>query len=101
MAPSEQCSSLVGRIAPARKTASRGAMSHKVGIWIDHKKAVIVSASGDRVTAETLGSDVGPHTRYQARSTAGARKNTRTATANTLTGTTTRSSVSWGNLRPF
>ena len=35
-------------------------MNHKVGIWIDHKKAVIVSASGDRITAETLESDVGP-----------------------------------------
>lgn len=38
-------------------------MSHKVGIWIDHKRAVIVSASADRVTAKTLESDVGPHAR--------------------------------------
>jgi hypothetical protein len=38
-------------------------MNHKVGIWIDHKKAVIVSASGSSVTAKTLQSDVGPHTR--------------------------------------
>ena len=44
--------------------ASKVPMNHKVGVWIDHKKAVIVSASGDRVTAETLESDVGPHTRY-------------------------------------
>jgi hypothetical protein len=29
-------------------------MNHKVGIWIDHKKAVIVSTSADRVTAKTL-----------------------------------------------
>jgi len=39
-------------------------MNHKVGIWIDHKKAVIVFASGDRVTTRTLESDVGPHARY-------------------------------------
>jgi hypothetical protein len=39
-------------------------MKHKVGIWIDHKKAVIVFASGDRVTTKTLESEVGPHARY-------------------------------------
>jgi hypothetical protein len=42
-------------------------MSCNVGIWIDHKKAVIVSASGDRVTARTLESEVGPHARYSGR----------------------------------
>ena len=49
-------------------------MNHKVGIWIDHKKAVIVSASGDRVTAETLESDVGPHTRYSGPQDGGGEK---------------------------
>ena len=49
-------------------------MSHKVGIWIDHKKAVIVSASGDRVTAKTLESDVGPHTRYSGPEDGGGEK---------------------------
>ena len=39
-------------------------MSHKVGIWIDHKKAVIVSASAGPLTATTLESEVGPHARY-------------------------------------
>jgi len=39
-------------------------MSHKVGIWIDHKKAVIVFASADRVTTRTVESEVGPHARY-------------------------------------
>ena len=29
-------------------------MNHKVGIWIDYKKAVIVSALAGRVTAKTL-----------------------------------------------
>jgi hypothetical protein len=44
-------------------------MNHKVGIWIDHKKAVIVSASEeDHVTAKTLESQIGPH----ARSSGGA-----------------------------
>jgi hypothetical protein len=42
-------------------------MNDKVGIWIDHKKAVIVSASADRVTVKTLESDVGPHARYSGR----------------------------------
>jgi hypothetical protein len=42
-------------------------MSHKVGVWIDHKRAVIVSASGDDVTARTLESEVGPHARYSSR----------------------------------
>lgn len=40
------------------------AMSYNVGIWIDHKKAVIVSASADGVTTRTLESEVGPHGRY-------------------------------------
>lgn len=43
-------------------------MNHKVGIWIDHKKAVIVFASGDRVTFKTLESEVGPHARYSGHS---------------------------------
>ena len=42
-------------------------MAHKVGIWIDHKKAVIVSASTGGVTATTLESEVGPHARYSGR----------------------------------
>jgi len=29
-------------------------MNYKVGIWIDHKKTVIVSASAGRVIAKTL-----------------------------------------------
>lgn len=42
-------------------------MNHRVGIWIDHKKAVIVSASADQVTVRTVESDVGPHGRYSSR----------------------------------
>ena len=42
-------------------------MNDKVGIWIDHRKAVIVSASVDRVTVRTLESEVGPHSRYSGR----------------------------------
>ena len=42
-------------------------MNNKVGIWIDHKKAVIVFASADRITAKTLESDIGPHARYSSR----------------------------------
>jgi hypothetical protein len=36
-------------------------MNHKVGIWIDHKKAVVVSALASGITAKTLESEVGPH----------------------------------------
>jgi hypothetical protein len=54
--------------------ASQGDMDHNVGIWIDHKKAVIVSASADRVSAKTLESDVGPHARYSGPQDAGAEK---------------------------
>ena len=42
-------------------------MKGRVGIWIDHRKAVIVSASANRVTVETLESTVGPHSRYSGR----------------------------------
>lgn len=42
-------------------------MNAKIGIWIDHRKAVIVSASGERVTTTTLESDVEPHSRYSGR----------------------------------
>ena len=39
-------------------------MDHTVGIWIDHKRAVIVSVSAGRVTTKTLESEVGAHSRY-------------------------------------
>jgi hypothetical protein len=42
-------------------------MRQKVGIWIDHRKAVVVIASSDQVTAKTVESDVGPHARYSDR----------------------------------
>ena len=42
-------------------------MRQKVGIWIDHRKAVMVFASSDQVTAKTVESDVGPHARYSDR----------------------------------
>jgi len=42
-------------------------MNDNVGIWIDHGKAVIVSASGDRVTVKTMESKVGSHSRFSGR----------------------------------
>jgi len=42
-------------------------MNCNMGLWIDHRKAVIVSASADHVTVKTLESDVGPHARYSGR----------------------------------
>jgi hypothetical protein len=49
-------------------------MNHKVGIWIDHKRAVIVSVSAGRVTAKTLESDVGAHPRYSGQQDGGGEK---------------------------
>jgi hypothetical protein len=41
-------------------------MSRQVGIWIDDTKAVIVSASAERITSMTVESDVGPDARHSA-----------------------------------
>jgi hypothetical protein len=49
-------------------------MNHRVGIWIDHKKAVIVSASADGVTTKTLESEVGAHPRYAGQQDGGGEK---------------------------
>jgi|SRR5678815_1517898 hypothetical protein len=39
-------------------------MNRMVGVWIDHKKAVIVSTSEGHVTTKTLDSDVAAHPHY-------------------------------------
>ena len=49
-------------------------MDRNVGIWIDHKTAVIVSASAGHVTTKTLESDVGAHPRYSGQEGAGGEK---------------------------
>ena len=49
-------------------------MNHKVGIWIDHKRAVIVSASAGGVTTKTLESEVGRHPRYSGQQDGGGEK---------------------------
>ena len=50
-------------------------MNHdRVGIWIDHKRAVIVSVSEGRVTSETLESDVEAHPRYSGQQDGGGEK---------------------------
>ena len=49
-------------------------MSYVAGIWIDHEKAVIVSASGGLVTTKTLTSDVEPHPRYSGQQDGGGEK---------------------------
>jgi hypothetical protein len=49
-------------------------MSHKIGIWIDRKKAVIVTASGSQATAQTLESDVGSHPRFSGTQEGGGEK---------------------------
>jgi hypothetical protein len=49
-------------------------MSHEVGVWIDHKKAVIVSIEAGQVTTKTLESDVGPHPHYSGSQEGGGEK---------------------------
>lgn len=39
-------------------------MTNQVGIWIDRSKAVIVSATADRVITRTVQSDIGGHPHY-------------------------------------
>jgi hypothetical protein len=49
-------------------------MNHTVGIWIDHARAVIVSASDGGVTTTTLESDVDAHPRYSGQQDGGGEK---------------------------
>src|SRR6185369_5068351 len=49
-------------------------MSHDVGVWVDHKKAVIVSIAGGEVATRTLTSDVGAHPRYSGSQEGGGEK---------------------------
>jgi hypothetical protein len=49
-------------------------MSYNVGVWIDHKKAVIVSIAEEQVTTTTLESDVGPHPHYSGSQEGGGEK---------------------------
>jgi hypothetical protein len=49
-------------------------MSHDVGVWIDHKKAVIVSIAEGQVTTRTLESDVGAHPHYSGFHAGGEKK---------------------------
>src|SRR5258706_10051534 len=58
----------------ARAIAKWGVMSHEVGVWIDHKKAVIVSISAGQVTVKTLESEVGPHPHYSGSQESGGEK---------------------------
>ena len=49
-------------------------MNHEVGVWIDHKKAVIVSIAAGEVTTRTLRSDVGAHPHYSGSQVGGGEK---------------------------
>ena len=49
-------------------------MNHDVGVWIDHKKAVIVSIAAGQVTTRTLESDVGAHPHYSGSQEGGGEK---------------------------
>lgn len=49
-------------------------MNQSVGIWIDHKSAVIVSTSAGHVTTRTLESEVEAHPRYSSHQNGGGEK---------------------------
>ena len=49
-------------------------MSHDVGVWIDHKKAIIVSLAAGEVTTRTLTSDIGAHPHYSSSQEGGGEK---------------------------
>jgi hypothetical protein len=49
-------------------------MNDKVGIWIDHERAIIVFASEGRIRTKTVESDVGAHPRYSGQQDGGGEK---------------------------
>ena len=49
-------------------------MSKAVGVWIDHKKAIIVSIAAGEVTTRTLTSDIGAHPHYSGSQEGGGEK---------------------------
>ena len=49
-------------------------MEHIAGIWVDHKKAVIVSVSAGGVSVKTLHSEVGSHPHYAGSHEGGGEK---------------------------
>jgi hypothetical protein len=57
-----------------RRERDEGLMNHTAGIWIDHKRTVIVSVSAGRVTTKTVESDVGAHPRYSGQQDDGGEK---------------------------
>lgn len=46
----------------------------EVGIWIDHKKAVVVNISAGHVSTKTLVSEIGAHPRYAGSQEGGGEK---------------------------
>jgi hypothetical protein len=63
------------RVPPVEDVRAKwSAMSHDVGVWIDHKKAVIVSIAAGEVTTRTLTSDVGAHPHYSGSRESGGEK---------------------------
>ena len=49
-------------------------MSHDVGVWIDHKKAVIVSIASGAVTTTTMESELGAHPHFSGSQEGGGEK---------------------------
>ena len=49
-------------------------MDQNVGVWIDHKRAVVVRTSAEGITTETVESDVGAHPRFGGQQDGGGEK---------------------------
>lgn len=55
-------------------------MTTQAGLWIDHRKAVIVTVSSDGDTTKVVDSNVEKHVRYAGSSTAGSSHESRPGT---------------------
>lgn len=49
-------------------------MTHSVGIWIDHQRAVLVTVAHDQVTTTIVTSDVGAHPHFGGHQDGGGEK---------------------------
>jgi len=52
----------------------RGVMTHKVGVWIDHKRAVIASVSAEAGTTHTVESGLEAHPHFSGQQDGGGEK---------------------------
>lgn len=52
-------------------------MTSHAGVWIDHRKAVVVTVAGDHQATRVIESNVEPHVRYSGGAASGSGEDTR------------------------